>query len=114
MDIFQLNYQFLFNDATIKTERIYSYVVGSISQEGITFSVTEMKNKKIFHKMNLDDLIMALTDPNTKITNISKSQNKKSNVIYCELMDDRNGACIKYIYSKRRLYSIIIEYPISE
>ena len=103
-----------FNDVTIKTEGIYTYVIGSTSQEGFKFSVTEMKNKNRFHKINFDELLVALAKPNNTITNISKFQNEKLKTIYCELRNNKNGAFMKYIYHKNRIYTLIIEYPIDK
>ena len=103
-----------FNDATIKTDGIYTYVIGSTSQEGFKFSVTEMKNRIKSQEINFDELILELAQPNNKISNISKSQNQISKSIYCESRNDKNGAFMKYIYHKKRLYTLIIEYPIDK
>lgn len=103
-----------FNDATLKTGDIYAYLIGSTSQEGFKFSVTEMISKEKTQEINLDEFIEEFAEPNNKITNISKSQSQQSKSIYFEVRDDKIGAFMKYIFYKKRSYTLIIEFPIDK
>src|SRR5690554_386827 len=62
-----------FNDFTLITEGIFTYVIGSKSQEGYKFSVTEMKNKNRFHNINLDEILEEFKESNSSVTNITKA-----------------------------------------
>lgn len=100
-----------FNDFTLKGDGRFTYCIGSISPEGIKFSATEMPNKDKSSKVDLDGMIEKFDDTNTIVSNIFKSQDNASKSVYFELKNDEAGAFIKYIYSRNRLYALIIEYP---
>jgi len=103
-----------FNDFTVKAGNFYTYVIGSESIEKIKFSVSEMKNKKLLHRVNLDKIINDLEDSNSSISNISKYKNKAYKSVYCEIKNQEYGSFMKYVYYKKRIYTLIIEYPLSQ
>lgn len=104
-----------FNDFTMVVENVHAYIVGSKSIEKIKFSVTEMNRKKRKRiNLNLNRLVPEIKEPNATISNISKCRTKNFKSIYFELKNNNVGSFIKYIYTKKKIFTLIIEYPITE
>lgn len=103
-----------FNDATIIVDRFKTYIIGSTSQEGFKFGVTEVKNKKSLRKVNLEEIANEFIDENTEVSNITKFESRKLKSIYFELKNYESGCYMKYTYYKKRFFMISIEYPIDQ
>lgn len=102
-----------FNDATIKVKNYTTYIVGGTSLEGYKFSVVEMR-KKWYKKVNLKHFTDEFEITGNRVSNIQRIDEKSYKSLYFEVEDLLNGAFFKLVLVNKRLYTIILEYPLSE
>ena len=102
-----------FNDFTIKTDEATSYVIGSKSEEGIKFSVTEIVKKEKNKAIDLDALLKGFSSSSSKVENVRKEKTKYSESISFSVVDKSKGAIFKYINTQNSLFTMIIEFPIA-
>jgi hypothetical protein len=106
-----------FNDFTItendaKTGIIKVYMIGSKTQEGIKFSISEMPFIKKPINPNLDDFLKGFQKPENIITNIKRENYKNFPSIFFFVEGKTNGAYFKYINTSKSLITMIIEFPL--
>ena len=101
-----------FNDFTIKVDDVNSYVIGSKSQEGIKFSVTEIVKKDKSKTIDLDAIVEGFKNSANTVENIKKENIKNNESIFFSVIDKSKGAILKYVNSKNSFFTMIIEFPI--
>lgn len=99
-----------FNDFTIEGDDVHIYGIGSKSQEGIKFSVTEVENRN--KNVDLGEFPKMFDDPENTVENIKREKTKDAESISFSVFDKFKGAIVKQVHSQNRLFSMIIEFPI--
>ena len=99
-----------FNDFTIEGAEVDIYSIGSKSQEGIKFSVTEIENRN--KNFDLNEFPRMFDDPGDTVENIKREKTKDAESISFSVFDKFQGAIIKQVLSRNRVFLMIIEFPI--
>jgi hypothetical protein len=101
-----------FNDFTIKADSVNSYVIGSKSQEGIKFSVTEVIKKEKNKVTDLDALANGFSSSANTIKDVKKEKVNNGQSVSFSVTNESSGAILKYVDTSNSLFIMIIEFPI--
>lgn len=105
-----------FNDFTITSKDsaggvLRMFVIGTKTEEGIKFTVTEAPYMKKGMDPDLNGIIHEFEGDGNRITAVSRESWQGHPAISFRLSGRSSGACIRYLKTTQRLVTMIIEYP---
>lgn len=114
---FSANLPLPFNDFTLTVNDsivgvVKTYTIGSKTQEGIKFSITEMPYTSKTLEPNFENLIQGFKKSGNIVAEVNKEEQEGYSAIFFLVTNKESGAYVKYIKTNKSMITMIIEFPL--